>query len=278
MFARFQVFICGAPGYDHFVNHSELKAGREGNESAETPPVDENKIIGRGIPTRLIVLGVFVALVAGFYFSGLNDYLHWDVLRAKRESWRQIVDQNQAAAAILFVVISVGLMSLSLPVGSILSITAGALFDLWLGIGLIIIASAFGSTFAFLASRYLFKDFVRRWFGRWLKLVDNGIEHDGASYLLMLRLSPMVPFSALNAVMGLTHMRTRTYVLVTLVGMLPSCIVYTMAGTTIREINSFEDILSAKVIVLLTVLAIMPIGFRLMFRRRAKEPLVEPEK
>ena len=230
---------------------------------------------GRAIPTRLILIGIIAALIVGFYFSGFDQYLHWEVLKAHRDNWRQIVDENRVSAAIVFIVVSICLMSVSLPVGSILSMTAGALFDVWLGVGLVTIASAFGSTFAFLSSRYLFKDFVRRWFGRWLRLVDRGIERDGASYLLMLRLSPMVPFSALNAVMGLTHMRTRTYVLVTLIGMLPSCVVYTAAGTTIRDINSFDEILSTKVIVLLTILAVMPLGFRLMFRRRVKEPLVD---
>lgn len=228
-----------------------------------------------GVYTRLIVIALLGALILGFYFSGLPDYLHWEVLKAKRDSWRQIVDENQVSAAIIFVVVSIGLMSLSLPVGSILSMTAGALFDVKLGVALVTIASGFGSTFAFLSSRYLFKDFVRRWFGRWLRLVDRGIERDGASYLLMLRLSPMVPFSALNAVMGLTHMKTRTYVLVTVIGIMPSCIVYTMAGTTIRNINSFEEILSTKVIVLLTILAVMPLAFRLLFRRRVAKPLAE---
>lgn len=247
------------------------------DDTGETPAEEKLPNGGRGIPTRLIVFGILVALLAGFYFSGLDEYLHWEVLKARRDSWRQIVDENQVFAAILFVFLSISMMSLSLPVGSILSMTAGALFDVWLGVGLVTIASAFGSTFAFLSSRYLFKDFVRRWFGRWLKLVDQGIDRDGASYLLMLRLSPMVPFSALNAVMGLTHMRTRTYILVTLIGMLPSCIVYTMAGTTIRDINSFDEILSTKVIVLLTILAVMPVAFRLMFRRRVKEPLADSQ-
>lgn len=230
----------------------------------------------RRIPPRLIVLGIFIALLAAFYFSGLYKYMDWELLKARRDGWRQMVDAHRAVAAILFVIIGIVLMTLSIPCGSILSLTAGALFDLWTGVGLITIASAFGSTFAFLSSRYLFKDFVRRWFGRWLRLVDRGIERDGASYLLLLRLSPVVPFFALNAVMGLTHMRTRTYVLVTVIGMLPSCIIYTMAGTAIRDINSLDEILSTKIVVLFTLLAVMPIGFRLLFRRRVRRAAVEP--
>src|SRR5262245_17031155 len=241
-----------------------------------TPPPVSN--LPRGsMRTRLILLGVLAVLLAGFYLGGLHEYLSWDTLKGHRDSWRQIIDENRSSAAILFVVLSVVLMTLSLPVGSILSLTAGALFDLWLGVGLITIASAFGCTFAFLASRYLLRDFVRHWFGRWLRFVDPLILRDGASYLLMLRLSPVVPFFALNAVMGLTHIELRKYILVSLIGMLPSCFLYTLVGTEIMRIESPKDIISTELIVLLSLLAIIPLLFSWFFRRRVKQTAKEPQ-
>jgi uncharacterized membrane protein YdjX (TVP38/TMEM64 family) len=227
--------------------------------------------------TRLILIGLFAAALAAFYLTGLYEYFRWDVLKEHRDSWRQIIDQNRTSAAILFVVLSVALMSLSLPVGSVLSLTAGALFDLWLGVGLVAISSAFGCTFAFLISRYLLRDFVRHWFGRWLRIVDPLIHRDGASYLLMLRLSPVVPFFALNAVMGLTHIELRKYIAVSLVGMLPSCFLYTLVGTEIMRIESPKDIISTELVVLLSLLAFMPLLFSWFFRRRVKEATKEPQ-
>lgn len=241
-----------------------------------TPPPVSN--LPRGsMRTRLILLGLLAALLAAFYLTGLHEYLSWDALKAHRDSWRQIIDENRSSAAILFVVSSVVLMSLSLPVGSILSLTAGALFDLWLGVGLITIASAFGCTFAFLASRYLLRDFVRHWFGRWLRIVDPLIQRDGPSYLLMLRLSPVVPFFALNAVMGLTHIDLRKYIVVSLIGMLPSCFLYTLVGTEIMRIESPKDIISTELIVLLSLLALIPLLFSWFFRRRVKHVAKEPQ-
>src|SRR5207244_3434055 len=157
---------------------------------------------------RLILIGVMALLVAGFYFSGLHNLFSWQELKAHRYAWRQWVDAHFAVAAVVIFFMAIGLMSLSLPVGSILSLAAGALFDLWWGVGIINVASTVGATLAFLSSRYLIRDFVRRWFGRWLGVVDRGIEKDGAHYLLMLRLSPVVPFFAVNATMGLTRIRT----------------------------------------------------------------------
>jgi uncharacterized membrane protein YdjX (TVP38/TMEM64 family) len=241
-----------------------------------TPPPVSN--LPRGsMRARLILFGVLAALLAAFYLTGLHEYLSWDTLKEHRDSWRQIIDENRSSAAILFVALSIGLMSLSLPVGSVLSLTAGALFDLWLGVGLITIASAFGCTFAFLASRYLLRDFVRHWFGRWLRIVDPLIQRDGASYLLMLRLSPIVPFFALNAVMGLTHIELRKYIAVSLIGMLPSCFLYTMVGTEIMRIKSPKDIISTELVVLLSLLALMPLLFSWFFRRRVKQTANEPQ-
>jgi uncharacterized membrane protein YdjX (TVP38/TMEM64 family) len=208
---------------------------------------------------RLILLAVFVGLVATFYLTGLHEHVSWEGLRKQRDSWRVIVEQNLPVAAVAFVLIAVTLMSLSLPVGSILSLAAGALFDMWKGVGLIIIASAFGSTLAFLASRYLFRDFVRHWFGRWLTRVDRGIERDGAHYLLMLRLSPVVPFFAVNATMGLTKMRVGTFFWVSLIGILPSCFIYVLAGTELSQLQSPKDILSWELVGILCLLAFLPL-------------------
>ncbi len=219
---------------------------------------------------RLVLLTVFAGLVAAFYFSGLYKEISWDGLRKQRDEWRAVVNQNLPIAAVLFVVASAALMTLSLPVGSILSLTAGALFDMWKGVGLIIIASAIGATLAFLASRYLFRDFVRRWFGRWLSIVDRGIERDGAHYLLMLRLSPVVPFFAVNATMGLTKMRVGTFFWVSMLGMLPSCFIYVLAGTELMHLESPQDILSWEIIAILSFLAIMPLLMKWLFRRRTR--------
>jgi uncharacterized membrane protein YdjX (TVP38/TMEM64 family) len=240
------------------------------------PPSQRGQLAGLNL-TRLIVIAALLALLAAFYFTGLNQYLTWDSIKERRDSWRAIVDLNRSAAMVLFLALSVVLMSLSLPVGSILSIAAGALFDLWHGVLLITIASSIGSSLAFLISRYLLRDFVRYWFARWFAIVDRGIERDGVRYLLMLRLSPVVPFFAVNAVMGLTKMRLRTFIPVTIVGMLPSCFLYVMVGTQIRRIDSPEEIISWELVILLSLLALTPLLFGWVMRRLRGTNSVESE-
>jgi uncharacterized membrane protein YdjX (TVP38/TMEM64 family) len=240
------------------------------------PPPPKRGFLGLNL-TRLIAIGVLLALLTVFYLSGASQYLSWDSIKQRRDSWREIVDLNRYAAMLLFLLLSILLMSMSLPVGSILSIAAGALFDLWGGVLLITIASSIGSALSFVISRYLLRDFVRYWFARWLAIVDRGIERDGTRYLLMLRLSPVVPFFAVNAVMGLTKMRLRTFIPVTLIGMLPSCFLYVGVGTQIRRIDSPEDVVSWELIVLLSLLAVTPLLFGWIMRRIRKLDPIEIE-
>lgn len=214
--------------------------------------------IRHGWSRSALFLAIIVALL-GFYGSGASSYFSWESLQQRRDTWRAIVEMHRPEAALLFVFVSASLMSVSLPVGSILSIAAGALFDLWLGVALIVVASLIGATVAFLTSRYVLRDFVRSWLRRWFIVVDRGIERDGARYLLLLRLSPVVPFFAVNAVMGLTQMPLRPYLLTTLIGILPSCFIYVLVGTQIRRIRTPEDIVSSELIFLLTLLAFAPL-------------------
>ena len=55
-------------------------------------------------------------------------------------------------------------------------------------------ASPIGATLAFLASRFLLRDWVQAKFGDKLTPINAGVEKEGAFYLFALRLVPLFPF------------------------------------------------------------------------------------
>ncbi len=79
-------------------------------------------------------------------------------------------------------------------------------------------------------------------FGERLKAINAGVERDGAFYLFTLRMIPAVPFFVVNLVMGLTRIRTLTYMWVSQLGMLLGTIVYVNAGTQLAQIDSLSGI------------------------------------
>ena len=98
-------------------------------------------------------------------------------------------------------------------------------------------ASCIGATLAFLASRYLLRDWVQARFGDKLAAINRGVEKDGAFYLFALRLVPAFPFFVINLVMGLTPMPPAFY-WVSQLGMLAGTLVYVYAGTQLARIDS----------------------------------------
>jgi len=124
---------------------------------------------------------------------------------------------------------------LSLPGAAILTLVGGAVFGLLWGTVIVSFASTLGATLAFLASRFLLRDWVQARFGERLKPINEGVAREGAFYLFALRLVPAFPFFMVNLVMGLTPIRAWTFYWVSQLGMLAGTLVYVYAGTQLGQ-------------------------------------------
>ena len=116
--------------------------------------------------------------------------------------------------------------------GLALTLAAGAIFGLALGTVVVSIASTTAAAIAFLIARYLARGAVERKARRYPKFgaIDKAVGEEGWKIILLLRLSPAVPFSAGNYLYGLTAVRFWPYVLASWVGMLPGTFVYVYLG------------------------------------------------
>jgi pyruvate/2-oxoglutarate dehydrogenase complex dihydrolipoamide dehydrogenase (E3) component/uncharacterized membrane protein YdjX (TVP38/TMEM64 family) len=207
---------------------------------------------------KILLVVAAVALVLAFFALDLHHVLTLDGLksgRAQFEAWRT---SSPVLVSLAFFVFYVIVTALSLPGAAVMTLAAGAFFGLLWGTILVSFASSIGATLAFLASRYLLRDSVQRRFGDRLKVVNDGIAKDGALYLLTLRLVPLFPFFLINLLMGLTSLPTRTYYLVSQVGMLAGTLVYVNAGTQLARIDSLSGIVSPGLLLSFALLGIFP--------------------
>lgn len=203
----------------------------------------------------LLLIGAGLAL----YFGGLGDYLNLQKLQSLLGDARAYAAAHPWAAILGFAAIYIGATALSIPGATLLTLFAGALFGLRTGSLVVAISATIGATLAMLSARYLFRDAVRAKFGERLKTIDAGIEREGGFYLFALRLAPVLPFFVINLAMGLTGIRTLTYVWVSLIGMLPATIVYVNAGRELSRLQSVGDILSLPLALAFTALALLPL-------------------
>lgn len=209
--------------------------------------------------SRLLILLFFVALIGAFLLFDLGRFLSLEVLKAQQaaiEAWRSA---HPVLAPALYFALYVAVVALSLPLAAVLTLAGGAVFGLVWGTILVSFASALGATLAFLAARFVLRDFVRQRFGDRLAAIDQGIARDGIFYLFALRLVPVFPFFVINLAMGLTTMPVRTFYWVSQLGMLPGTVVYVNAGTQLAKIESAADVLSPTLLFSFALLGLFPL-------------------
>lgn len=122
--------------------------------------------------------------------------------------------------------------------GSAITIGAGALFGLGLGTVVVSIASTATAALAFPLARSLFRERVQSLASerRSFQAIDRAIADGGWKIVGLLRLSPVVPFSALNYLLGLTNVRYVPAVLVSWIAMLPGTLLYVYFGAIGRDV------------------------------------------
>ena len=205
----------------------------------------------------LIILALAVLVAAYFYFD-LGAYLTIEGIKGVVDDVQGFYAENQILVLAVFFLIYVAVTAASLPGAAIMTLAAGALFGLVVGTILVSFASTLGATLAFLASRYVLRDTIEAKFGDRLKSINSGLERDGAFYLFTLRMIPAIPFFVINLVMGLTRIKTWTFVWVSQIGMLLGTIVFVNAGTQLAQIESTSGLLSPALIGSFVLLAIVP--------------------
>lgn len=141
--------------------------------------------------------------------------------------------QSGMIAAPLYVLLFAGATTLGFP-GNIMAIAGGAVFGLWWGTLWSVVGGTLGAIGAFWLARYLLHGWAERRFGHHPLLcrLKAAIAYDPFYFVLMVRLTPISPFSLVNFLFGLTPLDLKTYSLGTLVGITPLSAAYCWLGVT----------------------------------------------
>src|SRR5258707_2423996 len=197
---------------------------------------------------KLVILIVILAGIAAFFAFDVPQYLSIEFFQKQRALIDAYFTAHPLETAAIYFFIYVAVTGLSLPGAAILTLVAGAIFGLLWGTVIVSFASTMGATLAFLASRFVLRDWVQGKFGDKLKPINEGVAREGAFYLFALRLVPAFPFFVINLVMGLTPIKTRTFYWVSQVGMLAGTVAYVYAGTQLGQFKISVGLIAAFVI------------------------------
>jgi len=149
--------------------------------------------------------------------------------------------------------------------GSILTFGAGyaigsAVDNAFLGILLatasVFIGASIGSICSFLLGRYLFRDCVLKLAFSYpiFQAIERALEANGLKIMILLRLSPLIPFNALDYISGITSISLRDYA-IALVAILPGALVLCFAGASASSLSDRTSSTSSTLVKLITIVS-----------------------
>ena len=196
-------------------------------------PVDEQRAspIKRFGPLALLLAG-FVAI----YATGAHEYLSLNAIAEHRDSLMEFVQTNLVLSVGLYSLAYIITVAFSLPGAALLTILGGFLFGPFVGTLVTVIAATIGATAVFLIARSAIGDVLVRKAGPKIKQLAEGFKSDAFSYLLFLRLVPLFPFFVVNIAPALFNVGLGTYVVATLVGIVPGTFAFSFVGSGLDSI------------------------------------------
>ncbi|AKM48138.1 Pyruvate/2-oxoglutarate dehydrogenase complex, dihydrolipoamide dehydrogenase (E3) component, and related enzyme [Edwardsiella anguillarum] len=221
---------------------------------------------------KTLILLLLLLLILAFFILDGQRWLTFETLKQHQAAMETLRHRAPWQSAAAFFALYLLVAALSLPGAAVMTLAAGLLFGLWQGTLLVSFASSAGATLAFLASRFLLRDTLRRRLGERLATLNQGLERDGAFYLFTLRLVPLMPFFLINLLLGLSPLSARRFYWVSQLGMLPGTLIYVNAGTRLADIDSLAAIVSPTLLLSFTLLGVFPwlarFGVRQFAQRR----------
>lgn len=221
------------------------------------------------------ILALLAGVVAVFAFD-LDSYLGFESLRTHRAVLVGFVAEHPVLAALAYVAIYAGSVSLFIPGATILTIAGGFLFGTALATGLTIVGATTGAVGVFAIARSALGEPLRARAGPWLARMADGFRANAFNYLLVLRLVPLFPFFVVNIAPAFLGVSLRTFALATFVGIIPGTFVIASVGAGIGSVLESDEafsvagLLTTEVIVALVglaALALLPVAYRSLRRR-----------
>ena len=151
-----------------------------------------------------------------------------------------------------------------------LAIAAGMVYGFW-AVPLIFAAAIVAASLAFLVARYLLRRRIRAVLttSRKFAAVDNAVTEEGWRIVVLLRLSPLVPFNVQNYLFGITDIPFRHYFAATCAGIVPGTMLFVYIGALGNASAGPVEWMFSGVGLLATVLAVI------LVMRKARAKLAE---
>lgn len=132
---------------------------------------------------------------------------------------------------LLYALVYAACITLFVP-ASVLTLAAGAIYGLGLGVAIVVVGATLGASLSFLLARTFVRSRIENLVADNLRVLalDRAIAREGAKIVFLVRLAPAFPFTLSSYAFGLTGVSTIGYVIASVLGMIPGTFGYVYLG------------------------------------------------
>jgi len=221
---------------------------------------------------KWLLLLLFIVTIVTAYCSNLGQHLSLESIHTHKETLFDYKATYPISFAASFILVYITSTALSLPFGTVLALLGGFLFGPLVGLFHVTLGATIGASIIFMIAKSTFGEALQEKAAPFYKKVSSVFAADGISYLLFLRLVPLVPFWAANILPALLNTPFRTYFWTTFIGIIPGTFVHTYLGASLEEITTLSGLISPNILfalIMLGLLSLTPVIIKKLRERRA---------
>ncbi|KAH8951515.1 hypothetical protein BDL97_09G031300 [Sphagnum fallax] len=194
-------------------------------------------------------------------------------LRAVRETLLIYQKEHQQQVQINIIFLYIFLQAFMIPGSIFLNILAGSLYGFYEALILVLVLATVGSALCYTLSCTILKEIVYHYFPErceWFAHEVHHHRHNLLSYILFLRITPILPNWFINVSAPIVSVPLRHFVLGTFLGLIPASVVAVKAGRILSQINSLADLYDHQTILTISVIAILVL-LPVIFKRQIEQ-------
>ena len=185
---------------------------------------------------RFLPLAVIAALLGLVLVNGWHKLITLENVFAVREKFQGLIAEHLVLAVLAYIGAYAAAVALSVPGALIITLSGGLIFGWLLGGVSAVIGASIGAVILFLVARSAFGETLRAKAGPRISGMVEGFQKDAFSYLLFLRLVPAFPFFVVNIASALLGVPLRTYIMATLIGIIPGTFAFASIGAGLDSV------------------------------------------
>jgi uncharacterized membrane protein YdjX (TVP38/TMEM64 family) len=211
----------------------------------------------------LLVVGV-LATLAGFYFSQCEENAC--------PSIQQFVESFGPWAPLIFAVLYVAASPIPF-VSTVLSATAGLVFGTVRGAAYTVVIATLSSLVPFTIARRLGREWVESKLkgNRFDDLYAQSGGSGGFLFIMLMRMVPVLPWEVQNYIAGLSKIPVPTFLLATLVGIVPLTTSLAFLGSSANDPTSWQFYVAIGINVVAALVPIVVVTLRNRAKRKREQ-------